>query len=69
MTEYPEYISSFCSTALYTVSLMLNYQDKALSFLPSLDKMSSKNRFEYQQIYNDYKKHLTVINLTVSIDD
>ena len=69
MTESPEYISSFCSTALYTVSLMLNYQDKALSFLPSLDKMSSKNRFEYQQIFNDYKKHLTVINLRVSVDD
>lgn len=59
----PEYVSSFCSTALYTVATMLDYQSKAIAFMLPLEKMGSKDRFEYGAIYDEYKECMTVIDL------
>jgi hypothetical protein len=63
MNESPEYISSFCSTALYTISSMFEYRNKSISFLLPLDKMSSLNKSELGSIYRHYEEHMTLIDL------
>jgi hypothetical protein len=67
--EMPEYIGSFCSTALYTVSIMFDYKNKSLAFYLPLEKMSSINRKELGMLYREYKKSMTIINLEKMVDD
>lgn len=69
MHEIPEYISSFCSTALYTVSLMFDYKKKSFAFFLPLEKMSAINKKELGTLYQEYKKSMTVLNLEKIAND
>ena len=63
MDNPPEFISSFFSTALYTVSTMFRYQSKAISIMLPLEKMALKDRDEVSTIYDSYRECMTVIDL------
>ena len=57
----PEIIASFYSTALVTVPFL--YDCRAISFQLDYRLMSRQNSHEIRQIYDEYKKLMSVIDL------
>ncbi len=62
MEETPEYLASFYSTALHTVSSMIDFKEVIAFELP-YEKISPKYREGTREIYENYKKTMKVINL------
>jgi len=63
--EIPEYLASFYSTALYTVSSMIDFKEVMAFELP-YEKISPKYREDTREVYKNYKKTMKVINLNDS---
>lgn len=62
MDEVPEYLASFYSTALHTVSTMIDFKE-VLAFELPYEKISQTYREGTREIYETYQKTMKVINL------
>lgn len=62
MEEIPCYLASFYSTALYTVSSMIDFKE-IIAFELSYEKINPVYRESTRQTYENYKKTMKVINL------
>lgn len=62
MDALPQYLASFMSTALYTVSNIVDFDDVIAFELP-FEKINNLYQKDITSAYDDYKKTIKVINL------